>query len=202
MYLESKYSLNRIEKYIKIILQLLDIRVGPGAAILPNNVKKIHLNFAQKVDDGHYGARRVWRVYLPRLKYHNPAVSMTVKRTAEQEGPATLFVHFASPSISSFPTAPAASPTTLSNPSSSKQVETIDMKHKSESEILSRLLEMTKAMPYEATPDELAELRDVEDYNRKTAKDRAAQSRLNQIKRQEQALLDQARGAGKQGAGL
>ena len=202
MYLESKYSLNWIEKYIKIILQLLDIRVGPGAAILPNNVKKIHLNFAQKVDDGHYGARRVWRVYLPRLKYHNPAVSMTVKRTAEQEGPATLFVHFASPSISSFPTAPAASPTTLSNPSSSKQVETIDMKHKSESEILSRLLEMTKAMPYEATPDELAELRDVEDYNRKTAKDRAAQSRLNQIKRQEQALLDQARGAGKQGAGL
>ena len=76
------------------------------------------------------------------------------------------------------------------------------MKHKSESEILSRLLEMTKAMPYEATPDELAELRDVEDYNRKTTRDRAAQSRLNQIKKQEQALLDQARGAGKQGAGL
>ena len=76
------------------------------------------------------------------------------------------------------------------------------MKHKSESEILSRLLETTKAMPYEATPDELAELRDVEDYNRKSAVDKAAQSRLNQIKRQEQALLDQARGAGKQGAGL
>ncbi len=165
-------------------------------------MKRIHLEFAQKADDGHYGARRVWRVYLPRLKYHNPAVSMTVKRTADQEGPATLFVHFAPPSISSFPTAPAASPKTLSDHSPSKKVETIDMKHKSESEILSRLLEMTKAMPYEATPDELAELRDVEDYNRKSAMDKAAQSRLNQIKRQEQALLDQARGAGKQGAGL
>ena len=169
---------------------------------MPNNVKKIHLNFAQKADDGHYGARRVWRVYLPRLKYHNPAVSMTVKRTADQEGPATLLIHFASPTISSSPIAPAASTKTLSDHSPSKKVETIDMKHKSESEILSRLLEMTKAMPYEATPDELAELRDVEDYNRKTAMDRAAQSRLNQIKRQEQALLDQARGAGKQGAGL
>ena len=169
---------------------------------MPNNVKKIHLNFAQKADDGHYGARRVWRVYLRRLKYHNPAVSMTVKRTADQESPATLSVHFTPSSISSFPTAPAAPPKTLSDHSPSKKVETIDMKHKSESEILSRLLEMTKAMPYEATPDELAELRDVEDYNRKTTKDRAAQSRLNQIKRQEQALLDQARGAGKQGAGL
>ena len=169
---------------------------------MPNNVKKIHLDFAQKADDGHYGARRVWRVYLPRLKYHNPAVSMTVKRSADQEGPATLFVHFAPPPISSSPTAPAASPTTFSDHNSSKKVETIDMKHKSESEILSRLLEMTKAMPYEASPDELSELRDVEDYNRKTTRDRAAQARLNQIKKQEQALLDQARGAGKQGAGL
>ena len=186
-----------MENYIKSILQLLDVRVGPGAAILPRNVKKIHLDFAQKADDGHYGARRVWRVYLPRLKYHNPAVSMTVKRGADQEGPATLSVHFTSSS-----TTPAASPTPLPDYSASKRVETIDMKHKSESEILSRLLEMTKAIPYEATPDELAELRDVEDYNRKTTRDRAAQSRLNQIKKQEQALLDQARGAGKQGAGL
>ena len=165
-------------------------------------MKKIHLDFAQKTDDGHYGARRVWRVYLPRLKYHNPAVSMTVKRTDDQEGPATLFVHFAPPSISSSSTVATASPTTSSDHNPSKKVETIDMKHKSESEILSRLLEMTKAMPYEASPDELAELRDVEDYNRKTTRDRAAQSRLNQIKKQEQALLDQARGAGKQGAGL
>ena len=197
MYLESKYVLNIIEKYIINILQLLDVRVGTGAAILPKNVKKIHLEFARKADDGHYGARRVWRVYLPRLKYHNPAVSMTVKRGADQEDPATLSVHFTSSS-----TAPAASSKTNPDPSPSKKVETIDMKHKSESEILSRLLEMTRAVPYEATPDELAELRDVEDYNRKTTRDRAAQSRLNQIKKQEQALLDQARGAGKQGAGL
>ena len=197
MYLESKYGLNSIEKYIINILQLLDVRVGPGAAILPKNVKKIHLDFARKTDDGHYGARRVWRIYLPRLKYHNPAISMTVKRGADQEGPATLSVHFTSSS-----TAPAASSQTNPDPSPSKKVETIDMKHQSESEILSRLLEMTRAVPYEATPDELAELRDVEDYNRKTTRDRAAQSRLNQIKKQEQALLDQARGAGKQGAGL
>ena len=196
-YLESKYGLHSIGKYIINILQLLDVRVGPGAAILPKNVKQIHLDFAQKSDDGHYGARKVWRVYLPRLKYHNPAVSMTVKRGADQEGPATLSVHFASSS-----TTPAASSKTLPDYNASQRVETIDMKHKSESEILSRLLELTKAMPYEATPDELAELRDVEDYNRKSTRDRAAQSKLNQIKKQEQALLDQARGAGKQGAGL
>ena len=184
------------------------MRVGPGAAILSNDVKKLHLNFARKADDGHYGARRIWRQYLPRLKYHNPAVSMTVKRTADQEGPAVLSIHFTLASKSSSPAAVSASSTSISPsilPSDhipSKQVATIDMKHKSESEILSRLLELTRATPYEATPDELAELKDVEDYSRRTTRDRAAQARLNQIKKQEQALLDQARGAGKEGAGL
>lgn len=68
------------------------------------------------------------------------------------------------------------------------------MKHKHESEILSRLLELTKGIPYEASPDELAELRDVDDEKRRSDKDREAQARLNEVKRQEKALLDLARG--------
>lgn len=68
------------------------------------------------------------------------------------------------------------------------------MKHKHESEILSRLLELTKGMPYEATSDELAELRDVDDEKRQSEKAREAQARLNEVKRQEKALLDLARG--------
>jgi len=75
--------------------KLLDIRLGPGAAILQTPPARLHLTFARKINDGHMGPRKFWHTYLPRLKYHNPAVPMTVERTDDQEGPATLSVHFA-----------------------------------------------------------------------------------------------------------
>lgn len=49
-------------------LQLINIRCGPGAAILPPEVTRIHLDFATKINGGHMGARFV----LPR---HQPFVS-------------------------------------------------------------------------------------------------------------------------------
>lgn len=77
------------------------------------------------------------------------------------------------------------------------------MKHKQDSEILSRLLELTKATPYEASPDELVELREVDDNKMRSDRDKKAQMRLNQIRKQEEALLAQAKGAGKlEGASL
>ena len=68
------------------------------------------------------------------------------------------------------------------------------MKHKHENEILSRLLELTKGKSYEASPDELVELRDVDNEKRRSERDREGQARLNEVKRQEKALLDLARG--------
>jgi len=68
------------------------------------------------------------------------------------------------------------------------------MKHKHESEILSRLLELTGGTPYQISEEEQAELREVEDHKRASQRDREAQARLNDIKKQEKALLDQARG--------
>lgn len=167
---------------------------------MSNDVSRIHLEYATKFNDGHYGARKVWQKFLPRLKYHNPAISMTVNRTLDQEGPATLTIFFAPP--------PRSSPATISSASSSstnpsteplgnapaKRIVTIDMKHKHESEILSRLLDLTKGVPYEATSDELAELRDVDAEKRRSERDRQAQARLNEVKRQEKELLDLARG--------
>lgn len=68
------------------------------------------------------------------------------------------------------------------------------MKHKHESEILSRLLELTGGTPYEITAEEQTELREVEDHKTRSQRDREAQARLNEVKKQEKALLDQARG--------
>jgi len=168
--------------------------------VLSNDVKQIHLDFARKINDGHFGARRVWRKILPRLKYHNPAISMTVNRTLDQEGPAILTIFFARPPRSSSATASPA-PSSSTDPSTAPsghapadRIETIDMKHKHESDILSRLLEITKGVPYEASPEELAELSDVDDEKRRSERDREAQARLNEVKRQEKALLDLARG--------
>ena len=168
--------------------------------MLSHEVKRIHLDFAPKFNDGHLGARRVWRKYFPRLKYHNPAVSMTVNRSIDQEGSATLSVFFApAPRLSSASASPAPSSSTDPSTASSghapaNRIATIDMKYKHESEILSRLLELTNGRQYEASPDELAELRGVDDERKRSERDRMAQARLNEIKRQEKALLDVARG--------
>ena len=136
---------------------------------------------------------------MPRLKYHNPAISMTVNRSNNQEGPATLTVYFAPLRNSSATTSPAPSSstdpsTTPSGNTAADRIATIDMKHKNDSEILSRLLELTKGMPYEATPEELDELREVDVEERRSMKDREAQAKLNEVRRQEKALLDLARG--------
>lgn len=70
------------------------------------------------------------------------------------------------------------------------------MKHKHESEILEKLMALTKGIPYEASPDELAELQDVGDYKRRSEEDRQGQAKLNAIIQQEKALLEKARGGG------
>lgn len=176
------------------------MRLGRGAAILPRDVKRIHLDFAFKLNDGHLGARKVWRNYLPRLKYHNPAISMSVNRTQNQTGPATLTVFFASPSDPA-PNAysPAPSATTQKTPGSGhapfERTITIEMKHRHESEILSELLNLTKASPVEPSPEQEAELEKLAEKERQGGLDRARNAAYTEQKRQEKALLDQARGA-------
>lgn len=73
--------------------QLMEVRNGPGAAILPPNVTKLHLEFAHKWNNGHLGPRKFWREHLPRLKYHNPAIPMIVNRTFNQDDAAVLTVY-------------------------------------------------------------------------------------------------------------
>lgn len=41
----------------KLQTKLLAIRLGSGALVLPKDVKRIHLRFAQKIDGGHMGPR-------------------------------------------------------------------------------------------------------------------------------------------------
>lgn len=71
----------------------MDIRNGPGAAILPPTVTKLHLEFAHKFDHGHAGPRKFWKNHLPSLKYHNPTVPMIVNRTRDQRSTPILTIY-------------------------------------------------------------------------------------------------------------
>ncbi|KAI4177341.1 MAG: hypothetical protein LQ343_000321 [Gyalolechia ehrenbergii] len=187
--------------WVELVAQLLTVRLGAGAALLPRDVKRIHLDFASKFNDGHLGARKVWRNHLPRLKYHNPAVSMTVNRSQDQAGPAILTIFYTSPhdpATATIPPRPTAS-ITQDTPASShtpfERTKTINMKHRHESDILSELMGLTKATPVVATPKEAVELQKLVDEEKRAALDRARNAAYTDQKRQEKALLDQARGA-------
>lgn len=69
------------------------------------------------------------------------------------------------------------------------------MKHKHESEILHQLMDKTRAILYEPTADEVHELVEVAEDKRRRERDRERQARFNEVKRQELALLEQAKGS-------
>lgn len=168
--------------------------------MLPHDVKRIHMDFAIKFNNGHIGARKFWRNYLPRLKYHNPAISMTVNRTKDQDGPAILTVFFAPPPrLASASSSPAPSSSTTSNTAPSEhapfnRTESIDMKHILDSEIMSSLMTLARATPVIATPEDQAELEETREDNEMRRQDALIGAKHRERMREEKALLEQARG--------
>jgi len=170
--------------------KLLNLRFGPGAATLPPEIKGIHLDFAFKINNGHFGARKLWRLYLPRLKYHNPTVSMTTSRTIDQSAPATMTITFVSSEG-----AVMTSSVDQNGSMAVEMTEVIDMKHKHESEILKQLMEITRATEVRPTNKEQEELRQIGEFYKKSEKDRALEKIKLEAKRQEEEMLRQAQGA-------
>ena len=67
------------------------------------------------------------------------------------------------------------------------------MKHRHQSAILSDLMDLTKATPVIATPEEEAEVQKLAEEEKRGEIDRARSAAHIEKKRQEKALLDQAR---------
>ncbi|KAK0834783.1 hypothetical protein LTR73_001073 [Friedmanniomyces endolithicus] len=183
----------------KLQTRLLAIRLGSGAYILPKDINRIHMRFAPRIEGGHMGPRKFWHHELVRLKYHNPAVSMTTDSTARAEDPAVLSVHFASatPAQSSEDTTasnPATADSTTATTQPTERVSTIDMKHRTNAEILEELVRMTRAQAVEATEAEREELRALEEQRVKGAKDSAKSLEVRARVAREKQLLEQARG--------
>ncbi|KAI9717001.1 MAG: hypothetical protein M1828_007466 [Chrysothrix sp. TS-e1954] len=163
---------------------LLDVRLGPGAAIISPSVKRIHMGFAKKINEGHMGPRKFWHENLPRLKYHNPAVSMTVERTEDQSGPSQMIVYLATRQNES--DAP-------SKEADLEETKRIDMKEKHSSEILAELMRMTGGKEVRATPEEQRQLDELAEQKRRSDQDKAVMLGVTTAKRREKQFLDQAK---------
>ncbi|KAK4166183.1 CI-B8 domain-containing protein [Cladorrhinum sp. PSN259] len=176
---------------------LLGVRHGPGAALLPSEVTRIHLDFAHKLNDGHMGPRKFWRENLPRLKFWNPAVPMIVNRSHNQTGPATLSIYFREPGATVQPDSAMPSSSTEGDakappPAEGEVVVTIDMKHKRSDIILQDFLAKTGAVPVKPTPQEETLMRDMEELEERGKVDSERVRKMTEHEKREKALMAQA----------
>ncbi|KAI1364974.1 CI-B8 domain-containing protein [Xylaria arbuscula] len=191
-------------KRMNILQAMLSLRHGPGAAILPPEVTKIHMDFAMKWNDGHFGPRRFWRECLPRLKFWNPAIPMLVNRSTNQAGPATMSIYFRQTSAEPISTAEvvrnmlplAQQPhSSVSNehpappPEEGERVVTIDMKNVHSDDILGAFLAKTGATVVNPSPDELVEMNQVEERKERGAIDRAIVKKYIEDKRSNERMM-------------
>ncbi|KAM0516710.1 hypothetical protein ACHAPE_005344 [Trichoderma viride] len=189
---------------LNLLRKLINIRCGPGAAILPSEVTRIHMDFAISLKGGHMGARKFWKEYLPRLKFHNPSIPMIVNRHDQNQLPPTMSIYLrksdASPPASSEPLAqPSSSRTNLSKaqpPTADERVVHIDMANKHSSHILEFFMAETRAVPQQPTNEEIIEMQALETLRRNADVDRERVRQLRLEKKKEEDMLKRARAAG------
>ncbi|KAK1997629.1 hypothetical protein LX36DRAFT_657358 [Colletotrichum falcatum] len=179
---------------------ILNIRFGPGAATLPSDVTRIHMEFAKRAESGHVGPKKFWREMLPRLKYYNPGVPMIVNRKPNTDGAAIMSVYFSA-------TGAPVDPSTLPQPPSSgmdnskaqpplegvERVVRIDMKDRHSNEILDRFLAETKAEVILPGPEDEREMKEAEELKIKAEKDRRRNFKIREEEQKQKAMLARAR---------
>jgi large subunit ribosomal protein MRP49 len=77
--------------------------------------------------------------------------------------------------------------------SPAERIATINMKHRSESEILTQLMSITKAQLVHPTQDELDQMRELEQQHYQSEKDSQRSQAVNEKRRRRDAMLAQAR---------
>ncbi|KAI0020402.1 CI-B8 domain-containing protein [Xylariomycetidae sp. FL0641] len=192
--------------------ELLALRHGPGAAVLPPEITRIHMDFAQKWNDGHLGPRKFWKDCLPRLKFWNPAIPMLVNRSDNNAGPATMSIYFrqaeaAAAAAAADPKGRKTAPLPLAQqpksstdgehpappPAEGERVVTIDMKHVRSDAILTEFLAKTGATQVQPTLEERSEMHQLEELRERAAIDRAIMKKYMDDKRREAHMIAVAR---------
>ncbi|KAJ5086904.1 hypothetical protein NUU61_008211 [Penicillium alfredii] len=194
-----------IFKRMRNLRTVLNFRLGSGAAILPSvanatkeypAVTRLHLTYARKIYGGHQGARHFWRRCLPRLKYHNPGVPMTVRQTDEQDGPAALTIYFAQRASNAATALAADKKVTDSHapaPESGEQAAVVNVKDLTYAEIWSRVQAATGAQGVSPTAEETQELKKLEDMRVKSEEDRKRVLGFREAKKDQERMIAEAR---------
>lgn len=186
----------------KLRLKVIQLKCGPGAAVLPPDVTRIHMDFAAARGGGHVGARKFWREQLPRLKYHNPSVPMIVNRH-DQNAKSPIMSIYLRKSADAVADGPVVQPgSSLVNmspaqpPAAHERVVHIDMKNKHSSHILDFLIAETRAVVLEPTKEDIEEMQYLDDLRRQGAVDRERLRLIIAERKKEEEMLKRARAAG------
>lgn len=101
--------------------------------------------------EGHMGARKFWRECLPRLKYHNPGVPMTVKQIEEQSTPPYLTVYFDKDVAVSHADGKELKDTTAPAPLENEQYRSLNVRDMQVGDIWSQFVRLTGAQGAKTT---------------------------------------------------
>ena len=127
---------------------------------------------------------------------------MTVSRSKNQSGPALLTIHFtpseasdSKPPISSTTTSPTSTGSAVASTpiAQSEKTEIVNMKRRSESQILARVLAITKAKEVHATEEELRLVQEFKDFREMAAADAKRQNAYLAKMKKEKEIMDRAR---------
>ncbi|KAK8220456.1 hypothetical protein IWZ00DRAFT_541002 [Phyllosticta capitalensis] len=154
--------------------EMLWIRMGPGSATIPKNVKSISLRLARKIDNGHRGPKKFVREVLPRLKFRNPWLPIKVDRTAENHEAAVMTIHF-------------------KGEAGKREPVRIDMKFKPHEEIWAALAEAARAEEIPPTEVEVEETEQIKKRNDQSKVVRELQLAVNARIKREKELLEAAK---------
>jgi large subunit ribosomal protein MRP49 len=135
---------------------------------------------------------------LPRIKYRNPAVPISISRHNDPDGPSLLHIYTrqqpqAQPSSHST-SVPTPNPSTTLVPDTSPPTHTLNIRDMQESEILDALVKTIQVEEIQPTEQELVEMREIAEQKERSEKDRVEVREKLLKERREQELLRLARG--------
>lgn len=133
---------------------------------------------------------------LPRIKYRNPSIPMTISRHNDPDGPSLLHIYTRAQPVPTSTAPPSATPnpqTTLV-PDTSPPTHTLNIRDMEQSEILDALIKTIKVEEIKPTEQEKEELRDMAEQKERSEKDRVEVREKLLKERREQELLKLARG--------
>lgn len=194
----------------------MSVRNGPGAAVFPPYILKLHLQFPTR-NPSFTNVKLFWRQELPRLKYHNPSVPMIVNRTedpSDQSAVLTIYME-KEEDTPALPAPEGAKPEQItaaaavdpwqyiaSNchglapapaPLPNEKIVSIDVRELDTSKILTELLELTGAVQVEPTDEDMTEMKELAEQEDHLRYVRAITRKKNDAIAEEKRMLEKAR---------